>query len=476
MRPEPPRPVTATVVIVGAGFSGTLTAVHLLRGGAPALKVVLIERRARFGRGLAYHTWDDNLLLNVPAGNMSAFGDRPADFLDYCRDIDPAFNAGSFVPRRIYGEYLDRTLAAAERAGSSPFERRAGEAVAVRRAADSGRFTVTLADGATLDADQVVLALGHFPPAAPLPSVASWAARPGIYLPDPWDSAALDRTDPTRPVAILGAGHTAVDVLFSLTRQQIARPVLLISRRGLAPRPHRVAPGAPSPPRALPAYLEGLAPRLRTYLEAIRGQAAGHAAAGGDWRDVLNALRPYTPELWQRLPVAERRRFLRHVLPYWDAHRHRLAPAAYLRLEALRRAGGLRVVAGRLRALRALDDGAELLIESRRDGVPERLTVGAIVNCTGPSYDLAAITLPLVAQLREEGLCRPDALGVGLDLDARYQLLDRAGAGVPGLHYLGPMLKARYWEATAVPELRGHAARLAAALLERRDSRRVKAP
>jgi uncharacterized NAD(P)/FAD-binding protein YdhS len=256
-----------------------------------------------------------------------------------------------------------------------------------------------------------------------------------------------------------------VDVLFSLTRNQPSRPVLLLSRRGLAPRPHRFAPLPPPAARGLPAYLEGLAPRLRAYLAAIRGEAARHAAAGGDWRDVLNALRPYTPELWQRLSVAERRRFLHHVLPYWDAHRHRLAPAAYLRLEALRRTGALQVVAGRLRALRVLDDGAEITFESRRDGALERLTVGTVVNCTGPSYDLATIAMPLVQQLRAEGLCRPDALGVGLEVDARYQLLDRAGAALPGLHYLGPMLKARYWEATAVPELRVHAARLAEALV-----------
>jgi len=459
---------TTTVVIVGAGFSGALTAVQLLRATpGRALRVVLIERRPRFGRGLAYHTWDDNLLLNVPAGNMSALAGSPTDFVDYCRAIDPAFNPGSFVPRRIYGDYLEHTLAAAERHSVSSLERRTAEAVAVRRErrATGGGFTVMLADGGAVGADRLVLALGHFPPRDPFDAQSSESCGAGVYLPNPWDFAALDGTDPARPVAILGAGHTAADVLFSLTRQHVARPILLISRRGLAPRPHRFTPAAPAASLGLPGYLAGVAPTLRAHVKAIRAEAARAAAAGGDWRDVLNGLRPYTPQLWKRLPTPERRRFLARVLPFWDVHRHRLAPAAQMRFEYLRRSGNLRVVTGRLRALRATPGGAEILIESRQDAGPERFEVGAVVNCTGPNYDFAAIAVPLVAQLREAGLCRPDALGLGLDLDADYQLIDRAGAVVQGLYYIGPMLKAQYWEAIAVPELRVHAQQVAAVLL-----------
>lgn len=43
-------------------------------------------------RGLANRCWDDNLLLNVPAGNMSALTDEPDHFVTYCQGIDPAFN------------------------------------------------------------------------------------------------------------------------------------------------------------------------------------------------------------------------------------------------------------------------------------------------------------------------------------------------------------------------------------------------
>jgi uncharacterized NAD(P)/FAD-binding protein YdhS len=47
------------------------------------------------------------------------------------------------------------------------------------------------------------------------------------------------------------------------------------------------------------------------------------------------------------------------------------------------------------------------------------------------------------------------------------ELLDAEGRASDVLYYVGPLLRATYWESTAVPELRIHAARLAREL---RDS------
>lgn len=101
--PQPPQnsttaatPHAATIAIVGGGYSGALTAVHLLRHhqALRPLKVLLIEPRLHAARGLAYSIWDDSMLLNVPAGNMSALADDPAHFLHYCRALDPSLNGG----------------------------------------------------------------------------------------------------------------------------------------------------------------------------------------------------------------------------------------------------------------------------------------------------------------------------------------------------------------------------------------------
>ena len=61
----------------------------------------------------------------------------------------------------------------------------------------------------------------------------------------------------------------------------------------------------------------------------MRGWAAQAQAEGHDWRDVMANLRGCTPRLWQHLSKRDRRQFLRHLQPWWDTHRHRLAPGIH---------------------------------------------------------------------------------------------------------------------------------------------------
>jgi uncharacterized NAD(P)/FAD-binding protein YdhS len=454
-------PPASRVLIVGAGFSGATTAVHLLRGAAAApgdLEVILVERRSRFGRGLAYHTWDDNLLLNVPAGNMSALADDPGHFVAYLSEVDPAFNAASFVSRRIYGDYLEQTLRTAERAGKARLTRLVGEVEAVRRRAGGG-LAVSLADGKSCDVDGVVLALGHFPPLDPPPLGEFFASA--SYVANPWDFDALDRIDPARPVALLGAGHTAVDALFRLTSTSDRRKVYLISRRGLLTHGHRFTPKPPGPNPPYPPYLTGVPDTVRAYTRAIRRAAERKLDAGEDWRDVMNALRPHTAAMWQRLPLAEQRKFLTRIVPFWDIHRHRLAPAAYLRLQQMLGSGQVECVTGRVQAFEPDGEETRIHIRAPRTGAVRELKVAAVVNCTGPNYDIKMLDIPLLAQLERDGMIRQDPLKLGLDVDADYRVIGRGGTAAPDVYYIGPMLKARYWEAIAIPELRGHAVKLA---------------
>ena len=84
------------VAIVGAGFSGTLLAVNLLRLGA---RVVLIERDEAFlAKGVAYGTRRAEHLLNVRVSNMSAYPDDADHFLRWM-GFDTADQANRFVPR-----------------------------------------------------------------------------------------------------------------------------------------------------------------------------------------------------------------------------------------------------------------------------------------------------------------------------------------------------------------------------------------
>jgi Na+/H+-dicarboxylate symporter len=112
--------VIKRVAIIGAGFSGTLQAINLLRHDGPG--AVLIERAGEAGKGVAYGAAHPSHLLNVRAGNMSAFPDDPAHFVRWLEGRGVTDAAAAFVPRVTYGDYLGELLADARRAGAERLE------------------------------------------------------------------------------------------------------------------------------------------------------------------------------------------------------------------------------------------------------------------------------------------------------------------------------------------------------------------
>ena len=451
------------VVVVGGGCSGVLTTLQLLRQAHDSdCGVVLVESRPRFGRGLAYSIWDDSMLLNVPAGNMSALADEPNHFMEYCREMDPSLNGGSFVSRRIYGDYLEHVLATTAASSSVELRRIRGQVVRIQSAPDRGGFEVTLADGAVVMAGDVILACG-FLGAQKLPFAQGLAESPR-YIENPWNFRAMDAIPPGEAVLVIGTGHTAIDALFRLSSLDDSREVILLSRRGLLPKSHRILPQPPAH-TDFPAYLAGVSATALGLMRALRAEVRKREFAGGNWRDVLNELRPHTRLIWERWPQAERRRFLSKIRPWWDIHRHRLAPAAAARLKSQLSSGHTQVLAGQIMQMRPEDDAVAVTIRMRNSGGVNSVRVAAVINCTGPDYDIDRASSPLVAQLRSEGYIQPDPLRLGLEVDMDYRVIGQGGQAIEGLYYVGPMLRARYWEAIAVPELRVHAKQLVKRLL-----------
>lgn len=460
--------------VVGAGFSGTLVAVHLLRSHAPAgARVALIERRGEFGPGTAYSTHCDSHVLNVPAGRMSAFDALPDDFVAFARTLEPSIGGGSFVRRAHFGRYVESLLADAEREGALrgvALERRTDEATAVRQRA-SGGLRVELRASPAIDADRVVLALGNLAPSDPLGAAGALHACP-FYVSDPW-AAGVPRIAPGVPIALIGTGLTMMDVALALDAAGHRGSMLAISRRGLLPQAHRASA---SPPRAHPRPhdLETWPASALGLLRRIRREVRDAGDRGTDWREVVTALRDDTPWLWSRLGEREHRRFLEHLRPYWEVHRHRAAPEPARRIAELRASGRIVVIAGRVTGYRAnapasagkrSSEVALRLVLRRRGALrDEEMDVGAVVNCTGPSTDVAHADHALLAQLVGEGLVRGDRNRLGIDSDETGAALARCGTPSTELFVIGPLRKGSLWENTAVPELRREAAMLAARL------------
>lgn len=413
------------VAIVGAGYSGTIAAVEIARA-APGAQIFLIEKSGSFAQGAAYGTTSPGHLLNVRARNMSALAGEPGHFAAWA--ASEGHGPDAYVPRRDYRRYLASLLDTA-----SGVNRATGEAVAVE---DEG---VRLDSGDLVACDVAVIAGGNYPSRLP-------AAFGPLAIHDPWSasgSAAVAQAAARGgDLLLVGTGLTMVDMAVSLEEAGFSGRILAASRRGLVPRAHLSPAAAP---------LEWQPPaRLGELVRAVR-------ARGEPWRASVDGLRPHSIALWQGLTEAERRRFLRHLRPWWDVHRHRIAPLVAARIEAMRQSGRLDVAAARI--VRVEGDRVTL---ARRGGGELRRSFDAMVNCTGPEGDVRRIGDPLVRSLLATARARPDPLGLGLEVDSNSRVI---GSGPsPALYALGPLTKGAFWEIVAVPDIRGQAAGVAKAI------------
>jgi uncharacterized NAD(P)/FAD-binding protein YdhS len=448
-----------TLVIVGAGFSGTVLTANLLRRPPPqGADIVLIERGSVMGRGVAYAERDFPYLLNVPAARLSADSRDPLQFLRFAQARLPNVDGEDFLPRALYGDYLQEMLDRSEREapGHVRLVRVFGEVTGVTRESGAAPLGVQIKGRAPIGADAVILALGN--PPALLPPWAAELRGHDAFRQDPRDLP--QHLGAEHAVLIIGNGLTMADAAAALSRHGDSIPTLhTISRRGLVPKPQTVFH-----PQAMHGSGEGLLAHthsLRKLLQACRTLAREVEKLGGDWREAVAFIRNLAPALWRQLPDAERRRFERHLQVHWDIHRHRMPPQLMARIETLRRSGKLRVKAGRIQ--RVVERGRQLQVSwrPRGGGAAATLNVDLLVNAMGPNYAVERSSDPLFVSLRRSGLVRADALHLGIRTGRFGACLDAEGRPSPDLYYLGPMLRADHLDATAAAELRDHAERLA---------------
>jgi uncharacterized NAD(P)/FAD-binding protein YdhS len=453
--PEPYESRPPVIAVVGGGASGTLAAIHLLRlvaAGRQPVRIALIDADGRHGLGQAYSTTHPGHLLNSPAATMSAVAGDPSQLLRWATANRVAHDG--FLRRSDYGRYLCDTLAETQRrAGpAATVTPVTSEVVRISDCAPRHALRLHLAADGHIDADVAVLAVGS--PAAAAPCPVPDGPR---YIPDPWAPGALRRIADGTPVTVLGTGLTAIDVAIAVTAADPRTVAHLVSRHALLPRAHR---GHPEQDR--PAWLPALASpggpvRLGELMWQVRAAMTDRPEA---WEEIMDALRPHVPRLWQRLPVADRQVFLRHVARYWEVHRHRMPPETARRISVLRGTGRLSVHAGRVRAVTPVPGGLRIRCEHEAGACAEH-EAGWLVNATGPAADITRAAGPLLRDLFGRGLARPDPLRLGLDATPGGAVLDAAGRPSATLFTLGPPLRGLWYETTAIPEIRTQAAALA---------------
>jgi uncharacterized NAD(P)/FAD-binding protein YdhS len=446
------------VAIVGAGASGSLLAVQLLRHAPAGTRVDLIERSGSFGPGVAYGSEADAHRLNVCANQMAAIPSEPEGFYDWLAERRPGTEHDEFAPRHVFGSFLVDLLDRAEReaAGRVTLRRHSTLARSVSGTARGGRRKVELQTGELLEADVVVLALGNGVPSCPAGIPDELVTSP-LFVSDPWAAGALEPAASDETVLLLGSGLTMVDVALELGKA--GGPVMhAVSRAGLLPRSHVEHP---CPPDCEAAISDPTQPIGEMVLEVLT------ASGAVGWRAAIDSLRPISNDLWRGLDRADQEYFHRKLARLWSIHRHRMAPQVAAAIERLLAAGRLHVRAGSV--VEAEIEGAAVNVELLRHGArtPMRLRVNRVVNCTGPVHDPRKIAQQLVRDLVRRGEVRPNSLGLGFDTAADGALLTAEGSVAAGLYTLGPPRSGSLLETTAVPEIGKQAEELAGTILRR---------
>jgi uncharacterized NAD(P)/FAD-binding protein YdhS len=258
-------------------------------------------------------------------------------------------------------------------------------------------------------------------------------------------------------VLIVGSGLTAVDKIIELERAKHTGAIYAISRHGLLPRVHFAK---------WQGSVESLVSKTKSSVDALHSikkqiRETAPSEDGDTWRRVVDGLRSTTQTWWHLLPLKEKKKFLQHLLTYWEIHRHRMAPGIGHTVELARASGQLKTYAGRINSITETKDELVVSLKERVTSKMLELKVHTIINCTGPQSSLKTVDSPLLENLLKAGLVAPHDVGTGIAARADGQVLDASGNAVGGLFAVGPLLKAELLESVAVPELKQQAFDLA---------------
>ncbi|WP_122039074.1 FAD/NAD(P)-binding protein [Asaia bogorensis] len=451
------------IVIIGGGASATLLA-HVLKR-QHGRNCLIIDPNANPALGVAYGTRCIGHLLNVPACGMSGLADEPDHFVQWLhRHIDPGIAPDAFIPRAIYGLYLQHLF---DESGVISMQ---GKVVACDAVAWG--FRLVLASGEIVMAQQVVLALGNFPPAmlrGATPEVMHdpryhqnvWDSGAGYRTAAAEDMAATGRLTPFAPEATLlmiGSGLTAIDIVMKARLASHAGPIHLLSGHASLPKSHKPGQRSVAPVISVEKGADQKGARLSRYVREF------HAALrqGLDWRSAIDSLRPITNILWATLSQTEQARFNRHLRRRWDVARHRIAPQIAAFLHDALQEGTLELHAGRVTHIEAQPEG--LIVTASHAGGQTRFRADHVLNCTGPDLDYTRVGSALLEQLFASGLASPGNRGAGLDTGNDGRLINANGESPHALYTLGPARLGTLFESIAIPEIRQQAYDLATRL------------
>lgn len=441
--------MTKTIAIIGGGISGTLTVIQCLKQCRKPLNILWFDSQNQFCKGLAYSTLDENHLLNVRANNMSVFPDEPDHFANWLVKYYSQYSAKDFVPRKIYGLYVQDTFHNFKQANPLVNIQMIAREVSSIHQSNTG-FEIACDDHYKVQ--QLVLALGNFLPAHPR-SISGKFISSGNYVQNAFDPSLIEKALAQKDITIIGSGLTMIDVVVSLAKQRYTGTIRVISPHGYIPQAHTEQP-LPSikpfiEPNKIYSLLELLSLVKYQLKKAKKEQLNPHS--------VIDAMRPFLQDIWLNFSLEEKLQFLRHLRHKWGVARHRSPVQSIHLFNELVSSGKLILLKGRTFDIQNDGDDFEVFYMDSKNK-QEKFRTSLLINCTGPEANYRRLTSALIQQLLKDGLIAPDMLKYGLNAQKNGQIGQN-------IYTLGPPLKGILWESVAVPEIRVQAKEIASKII-----------
>jgi uncharacterized NAD(P)/FAD-binding protein YdhS len=452
------------IAIIGGGFSGTMTGVHLIENVSTPLEIKLINEAEVLNTGIAYNPYSKKALLNVVSSRMSAFAANPDHFLnwlmrqDHFKDKDRLLIANSFLPRYLYGDYLKdiwkNSLKLAEK-------KKIKVDVICSSVNDltilNDSIEIELKDKSRLSVDYAILASGNHLPGNPKIQ-SSFFSSSRNYFQNPWDIRSVSGISSNEPVLIIGNGLTMVDTVIGLLENGFQGKILSISPNGFNILPHRhnglSYTKLVEEIRDETSLLE-LVKLFNKHMKLIREY-------GLSAEPLIDSLRPLTQTIWKRLTITEKKIFMSRLRHLWGVARHRIPLHIHDKLQQLRIEGRLHIVSGKLIDINETNGTIMATYYDKKEKRAVKLAISRVVNCTGPETDLLKLEDNYLKNALLKGILSQDELKLGINADPdTFQALDSTGHIQSGLYVMGSNLKGLLWESTAVSELRVQAVQIA---------------
>lgn len=451
------------IAIIGAGFSGIVSAYNLVQQANFPLHILLFDDTPFAGRGVAYSTDNPLHLLNVPAANMGALHEDPKHFFHWMQAAKKAqYHEGDFVPRMLYGSYLQEIAETAKKTAlrKGIVIRNVAERVMGIEKRDANHLAV-ITDRTTYTVPAAILAIG-----VPWTRQIPGSEHLNGFLPTFWPhftyrekaETLLNTLNSTSVIGIIGSGLTMLDVLATLHTFDFKGKIKVFSKRGLLPQMH-----AQPYRNDLIFQVPDFPKSALKLLKKMRELCASEISHTGKWQNVLHALRPITSELWHQLSTEEKRKIIRHLLPYWNSHRHRAAPQILSLVRSFQSRNQLELIKAHVTSVEQNKKKIAIHYTETHSNKSGKVTADLVVNCSGPDLQIKKHPSALVHHLLTNKCAEPDTLGLGIAVDEYGSV---CGNAHNQLFAVGSILFGTHFETIAVPELREQCHRVASRIVE----------